>query len=593
MSHDTTFSLEPQSYSQLSHNLFLWYKEVVKCLVDKCIELPASNMEFRSEEYHVQVHAPPSAAASEILTPDALRFVGLLCHKFDGRRRALLAARSQKADEYDAGESLKFLDSDSSNSAVSDPNWRCAPVPDDIQDRRIEITGPVDRKMVINGLNSGASVYMADFEDSTSPTWTNLVEGQKNLRDAVKGTISYTNPSNGKVYELKPNTSTLFVRPRGWHLDEGHVTVNGQVASGSIFDFALYFYWNVHALTAKGTGPYFYLPKLESHKEARLWNDVFVTAQQYLGVPIGTIRATVLLETITAAFEMEEILYELRDHSLGLNCGRWDYLFSFIKKFKNHGDKIAPDRSFLTMTTPLMDAYVKRLIFICHKRGTFAMGGMSASIPIKNDPAANAAAMKKVEDDKLREVLAGHDGSWVAHPALVAVAKNVFDKHMQTPNQISSKPGLVGASVTEQDLVKLPDIKQGEAITSEGLEKGVKIVLAYSEAWLRGVGCIPLHNAMEDAATAEISRAQIWQWRHHGVSTQDDNRLISAPRICSLIDDEVNHQCGGPGESKGRWRLAGKLVEEMLTKDKLDDFLTSVCYPYILTNADEAGISRL
>lgn len=514
-----------------------------------------SMMEFRSEDYTVQVHGPATAAAQEILTPDALRFVGLLCHKFDGRRRALLEARNRRAKEFDAGDAPQFLQP---SPATQDPTWKCAPVPDDIQDRRIEITGPVDRKMVINGLNSGASVYMADFEDSTSPTWTNLVEGQVNLRDAVRGDISFTNP-NGKIYKLNPDSSTLFVRPRGWHLDEAHITVNGKVASGSIFDFSLYFFHNVHALTAKGTGPYFYLPKIENHLEARLWNDIFVMAQQYLGVPIGTIRATVLLETITASFEMEEILYELRDHSLGLNCGRWDYLFSFIKKFRNHADKIAPDRAHLTMTTPLMEAYVKRLIYICHKRGTFAMGGMSASIPIKNDPESNAAAMKKVEDDKLREVLAGHDGSWVAHPALVKVAKDIFDQHMKTPNQINSKPCLVGASVSEDDLLHLPNVPAGEAVTSAGLAKGVNIVLAYTEAWLRGVGCIPLHNAMEDAATAEISRAQIWQWRHHKVCTQDDGQPITAERICSLVDTEVTRQCGD-SPSKGKWRLAGKLV---------------------------------
>ncbi len=520
-------------------------------------------MEFRSEDYTVQVHGPATAAAQAILTPDALRFVGLLCHKFDGRRRALLEARKRRAQEFDAGDAPQYL---APSPATQDLNWKCAPVPDDIQDRRIEITGPVDRKMVINGLNSGASVYMADFEDSTSPTWTNLVEGQLNLRDAVRGDISFTNPANGKIYKLNSKISTLFVRPRGWHLDEAHITVNGQVASGSIFDFALYFFHNVHALTAKGTGPYFYLPKLESHLEARLWNDVFVMAQQYLGVSIGTIRATVLLETITASFEMEEILYELRVHSLGLNCGRWDYLFSFIKKFRNHADKIAPDRAHLTMTTPLMEAYVKRLIHICHKRGTFAMGGMSASIPIKDDPERNTAAMKKVEEDKLREVLAGHDGSWVAHPALVKVAKSVFDEHMKTPNQIASKPGSVGASVTENDLLRLPSIPTGEAITSAGLEKGINIVLAYTEAWLRGVGCIPLHNAMEDAATAEISRAQIWQWRHHKVSTQDDGQIITTERIYSLVDTEVKSQCGD-APSKGKWRLAGKLVRLSDRKD--------------------------
>lgn len=510
-------------------------------------------MEYRSNDYTVKVHAPTSAAATEMLSPDALRFVGFLCHMFQERRQNLLNARTQRAKEFDAGETPKFLNI----PAVNDPDWRCAPIPFDLQDRRVEITGPVDRKMIINGMNAGASVYMADFEDSTSPTWTNLVEGQLNLCDAVDGTISYTNPSNGKYYALKDKPSVLFVRPRGWHLDEAHVTVNGQVASGSIFDFALYFFHNAHKLTAKGTGPYFYLPKLENHLEARLWNDVFVAAQQYLGVPIGTIRATVLLETITASYEMEEILYELRDHSVGLNCGRWDYLFSYIKKFKHHGDKVAPDRSHLTMTTPLMDAYSKRVIYICHKRRTFAMGGMSAAIPIKDDEQKNAVAMKKVADDKVREVISGHDGTWVAHPALVNCARGIFDKHMAAANQIASKPGLDGASISEARLLQMPnDIPYGKAITSDGLHHGVTIVLHYTEAWLRGIGCIPLNNAMEDAATAEISRAQIWQWRHFGVKTQDDGIPITSKRICKLVDEERNRQ------SDGRWKLAGRLVRE-------------------------------
>lgn len=350
---------------------------------------------FRSENIDVEVHAPSSAAATEMLTPDALRFVGFLCSKFDARRRALLALRKTRAVSYDAGDVPKFV---MDHPASQDLTWKCAPVPDDVQDRRVEITGPVDRKMIINGLNSGACVYMADLEDSTSPTWKNVIEGQLNLRDAVNRTITYVNPGNGKVYSLNAKTSVLFVRPRGWHLDEGHILVNGKVASGSIVDFALYLFHNVHQLLNKGSRPYYYLPKLESHLEAALWNDVFVAAQTYLGLPNGTIRATVLLETIVAAYEMEEILYELKDHSLGLNCGRWDYLFSYIKKFKHHRDKLTPDRSHLTMTTPLMEAYVKRLIFICHRRGTFAMGGMSASIPIKNDPQANDAAMAKVRD---------------------------------------------------------------------------------------------------------------------------------------------------------------------------------------------------
>jgi malate synthase len=445
---------------------------------------------------------------------------------------------------------------------------------------------PVDRKMVINGLNSGACVYMADFEDSTSPTWTNVIEGQANLKDAVRGTISYTNPANGKVYKLEQNIATLFVRPRGWHLDEAHVTVNGKVASGAIFDFCMYLFHNHEALKTNGSGPYYYLPKLESRLEAALWNDVIVTAQQYLGLPTGTVRATVLLETITAAFQMEEILYELRDHSIGLNCGRWDYLFSFIKKFKARPDMITPDRAFLTMTTPLMEAYVKRLIYICHKRGTFAMGGMSAAIPVKDDPAKNAAAMEAVAADKLREVKAGHDGTWVAHPALVKVAKDVFDKHMRIPNQIASVPGNEGRLVSESDLLRLPNIPRDKAITSAGLEKGIGIVLAYTEAWLRGVGCIPLHGAMEDAATAEISRAQIWQWRTQGASTADDRQLISAERIAALVQLEVDRQCGGSG-NKGKWRLAAQLVENMLNKNELDDFLTSVCYPHIIQTTSE------
>lgn len=549
--------------------------------------------EFRSEDITVKVLGPPNAATAELLTPDALRFVGLLCHKFDDRRRALLAARRAQATEYDAGETPHFV-VPQQHPAAAQETWQCAPVPEDVQDRRVEITGPVDRKMVINGLNSGACVYMADFEDSTSPTWKNVTEGQLNLRDAVRGTISFTNPANGKVYALGSKTATLFVRPRGWHLEEAHVLVNGKVASGSIFDFALYLFHNHVALRNKNTRPYYYLPKLESHLEARLWNDVIVAAQQYLGLPTGTVRATVLLETITAAFEMEEILYELRDHSLGLNCGRWDYLFSFIKKFKNHPDKLTPDRSHLTMTTPLMQAYVKRLIYLCHKRGTFAMGGMSAAIPIKNDPAANRAAMSKVEEDKIREVQAGHDGTWVAHPALVTVARRVFDEHMPPPtaNQITSQPGTAGASVTPDDLLRLPNIPHGQAITSKGLAHGIGIVLAYTEAWLRGIGCIPLHNAMEDAATAEISRAQIWQWRSQGASTQDDGQAITAARIAHLVEQEVAmHSSSSNG---GKWKLAGRLVEEMLNKAELDDFLTSVCYPYIVTAHEAtAGTARL
>eukprot|EP00520_Triparma_pacifica_P000934 CAMPEP_0118662076 /NCGR_PEP_ID=MMETSP0785-20121206/16626_1 /TAXON_ID=91992 /ORGANISM="Bolidomonas pacifica, Strain CCMP 1866" /LENGTH=554 /DNA_ID=CAMNT_0006555571 /DNA_START=8 /DNA_END=1672 /DNA_ORIENTATION=- len=548
---------------------------------------------MKTKEVDVKISGPICSACREICSPDALRFVGFLCDTFEDRRRALLRSREAKAMEYDGG-ALPSFPVETRESVRENPSWRCAPPPKDIEDRRVEITGPVDRKMVINGLNSGASTYMADFEDSSSPTWSVVTEGQRNLRDAVLNTISYTNPANGKVYVPRTDgkLATLLVRPRGWHLDEAHVVVNNKVASGSLFDFGMYFYHNVHNLVKKGSAPYFYLPKLEHHLEARLWNDVFVAAQNYMGVPQGTIRATILLETITAAFQMEEILYEIRDHSIGLNCGRWDYLFSYIKKLKCHNDKIAPDREHLTMSCPFMQAYVKKLIHTCHKRGTFAMGGMAATIPIKNDPAANAKAMEGVKADKLREVQAGHDGTWVAHPALVKIARDIFDQHMKSPNQISIVP-TEGADVTEEELLELPQVPRGKAITSTGLAHGVAIVLAYSEAWLRGVGCIPLNHKMEDAATAEISRAQIWQWQYHGVETQDDNVTITKERIRDLVSAEVNNRRSRLTEAQktnAKWLLAGKLVTDMLTKDKLDNFLTSICYPHILTTAYEGTV---
>jgi len=576
-------------------------------------------MESNTSGIEVTVNAPEMSIATnraqtEILTPDALRFVGFLCHKFEDRRQALLATREVRALSYDAGNLPHFLTTISpapppsttgSNDDNTNDNWQCAPIPTDLQDRRVEITGPVDRKMVINGLNSGANVYMADFEDSTSPTWANLITGQKNLRDAVRGTITYTHPQTGKRYTLNDDKddgndgrttkrAVLFVRPRGWHLPESHLLINNRSASASLFDFGLYLYHNVHALLRNGSGPYLYLPKIESHLEARLWNDVFLTSQSYLGLPRGTIRATALLETITAAFEMEEILYELREHSLGLNCGRWDYLFSFIKKFKYHGDKVAPDRMYLTMTAPMMKAYVRRLIQICHRRGTFAMGGMSAAIPIRDDTKANDLVMAKIREDKLREVLAGHDGTWVAHPALVSVARKVFDEYMPTPNQIRiGRTDTSGSEVTETELLELPRVPRGEkAITSEGLRKGVAIVLAYTEAWLRGVGCIPLNHHMEDAATAEISRVQIWQWRVHGIRTEDDGLEVTGQRISQIVREEITHIYGGGDQrSEDKWRLAGKLVKDMLTKDKLDDFLTTVCYPHIIDYGDRGRSS--
>jgi len=558
-------------------------------------------MKLHYSGIEIKVNAPESSTAvnrvqAEILTPDALRFVGFLCHKFEDRRQALLAARDIRAISYDAGNQPHFLTT-ANTSSYSDDNWQCAPIPADLQDRRVEITGPVDRKMVINGLNSGANVYMADFEDSTSPTWFNLISGQKNLREAVRGTITYIHPQTGKRYALHGRKrAVLFVRPRGWHLPEAHLIINNRIASGALFDFGLYFYHNAHTLLQNKTRPYFYLPKIESHLEARLWNDVFLASQAYLGLPQGTIRATVLLETITASFEMEEILYELREHSVGLNCGRWDYLFSYIKKFKYHKDRIAPDRIHLTMQAPMMKAYVSRLIRICHKRGTFAMGGMSAAIPIRDDKEANAMVMAKIREDKLREVVAGHDGTWVAHPALVGVAREVFDEHMRSPNQIGiARSNTNTMEVTEEELLELPTVPPGvHSITSKGLEKGVAIVLAYTEAWLRGVGCIPLNHHMEDAATAEISRVQIWQWRALNVRTEDDGLEVTSQRIREIVREEVRQRLSGSiGDQKSRdkWCLAGNLVEDMLTKEKLDDFLTTICYPYIIGNNSGAEIS--
>eukprot|EP00953_Heterococcus_sp_UTEX-ZZ885_P016687 9369-Heterococcus_DN1.PRE.2 len=479
----------------------------------------------------------------------------------------------------------------------------------DQPNRRVEITGPVDRKMVINGLNSGASTYMADFEDSTAPTWLNMLDGQVNLHDAALGTIEYTNPGNGKVYKVGEKQAVLLVRPRGWHLDEAHVTVDGQVVSGSIFDFALYLFHNHHPLCAKGSAPYYYLPKMENHLEARLWNDVFNAAQDFVGIPRGTIRATSLLETITAAFEMEEMLYELRDHSTGLNCGRWDYIFSYIKKMKNHADCVTPDRQHITMQTPFMKAYVQLLVHTCHKRGAHAMGGMAAQIPVKNNPALQEEAMGKVKEDKLREVLAGHDGTWVAHPALVQIALDVFNEHMPQPNQLdkhtiahvennyvqlqaaalslhvrSFRYRVPAVNITAENLLESPTCG---SITVAGLSENIDVCLEYVGSWLKGTGCIPMHHKMEDAATAEISRVQVWHWATHEVKAAEGTTITRA-----LVKDMVNAQgvkfqnvCGKRGDAQGKraYQVATKLVREMMTKPQLDDFLTSVAYPHIIT----------
>jgi malate synthase len=500
-----------------------------------------------------------------ILSPEALQFVALLQRTFNPRREELLRRRDERKLRLDAGELPDFLPE---TREIRESDWTVAPIPHDLLDRRVEITGPVDRKMIINALNSGASVFMADFEDANAPTWANNIEGQLNLRDAVRRAIDFQ--SGAKTYKLNDKTATLLVRPRGWHLLEEHLLVDGKPVSASLFDFALYFFHNAKELLARGTGPYFYLPKMESHLEARLWNDVFVLAQKTLGIPNGSVRATVLIETILAAFEMHEILYELRDHSAGLNCGRWDYIFSFIKKFRARRDFLTPDRASITMDKAFLAAYVDLLIQTCHRRGIHAMGGMAAQIPIKNDAAANDAAMEKVRADKLREARAGHDGTWVAHPGLVPIAKAIFDEHMPQPNQIERKREDV--RITRDDLLRIPE----GAISERGVRQNINVGILYVEAWLGGLGCVPLYNLMEDAATAEISRTQLWQWLHHG-AVLDDGRPFTRELYEQIRDEELR----AIGERPHIARAAG-IFNDLIVSDELADFLTIPAYQELL-----------
>lgn len=508
----------------------------------------------------------------EILTADALKFLAQLHRRFETRRRELLDRRAARQHEIDSGKLPDFLPE---TAEIRKASWKVAPIPEDLLDRRVEITGPVDRKMVINALNSGANVYMADFEDSHTPTWRNNIEGQANLKDAVAGAISYASPE-GKRYKLNPQIATLLVRPRGWHLVEKQLLVDGQPISGSLFDFGLFFFHNAHKLIDKGTGPYFYLPKMESHLEARLWNDVFNFAQDELGIRRGTIRATVLIETILAAFEMDEILYELRDHSAGLNCGRWDYIFSFIKKFRNKPEFVLPNRAQVTMDRDFLAAYVRLLIQTCHRRGIHAMGGMAAQIPIKSDPKANEAALDKVRADKLREVKAGHDGTWVAHPGLVSVAKAIFDEHMKMPNQLDRIPE---GAISAGDLLRVP---KGD-ITEEGLRINIDVGIQYLESWLRGTGCVPIYNLMEDAATAEISRSQVWQWIRHGARLSD-GRTVTTELVKSLIAEELDktrRRAGPERYGATKFDLAARLFEQMMSGREFVEFLTRAIYEHV------------
>lgn len=525
----------------------------------------------------VEILGPMAPGYAEILTPEAMAFVADLARTFGGRVEELLGRRAALKARYDAGEDPDFL---AETVHIREGDWQVAPLPADLLDRRVEITGPIDRKMIINALNSGANMFMADCEDSNAPTWANCVEGQINLRDAVAGTIRFEDPSRGKTYSLKPadERATLLVRPRGWHLKEKHFVVDGEPCPAGLFDFGMYFFHNVRPLLKSGTGPYFYLPKLQSHLEARLWNDVFLKAQADLDIPKGTIKATVLIETLHASFEMDEILYELRDHSAGLNCGRWDYIFSYIKTFAKRPDFVIPDRGQVGMTQPFMRAYALKVIQTCHKRGVHAMGGMAAQIPIKSDPAANEAAIAKVKADKEREASDGHDGTWVAHPGLVAIARAAFDAKMPGKHQIERKREDV--SVSAADLIEVPQGTRTEA----GLRQNIKVGIQYIEAWLRGSGCVPLYNLMEDAATAEISRTQIWQQLYHQADVEGE--VLTAARFKGAVAEEMDSikaEIGPERFESGKFAEARALFEALCTADELVEFLTLPAYEQIVS----------
>lgn len=518
----------------------------------------------------MNITAPHVALQGEILTGDALAFVAGIEHAFGARRRALMQERKDVQKRLDAGWTPVF---EAETEHIRTAEWTVNPAPADLQDRRVEITGPVDRKMIINALNSGANCFMADFEDSNTPTWENQITGQANLRDAVRGTISHVDPASGKAYALKDKTAVLIVRPRGLHMEEKHVTQNGHAISAAFFDFALYLLHNAHALLKKGSGPYFYLPKLESRHEAQLWEDVICHAEDALKLPRGTVRVTVLIETITAAFQMDEILHALKAHITGLNCGRWDYIFSFIKKFSAHLAFILPNRASVGMTSPFLSAYSLLLIKTCHRRGAHAMGGMAAQIPIKNDDEANAAAMAKVRADKEREADNGHDGTWVAHPALVPLARDIFNAKMPAHNQISRLRADV--VVKAQDLL---DVPAGD-ITEEGVRANVNVGLLYLKAWLDGNGCVPIYHLMEDAATAEISRTQLWQWRKHKAKLKDGRTLDDA--LMQKFLDEESQKLAAL-YATAQMQDAIRLFCDLVMQDALADFLTTPAYDVVL-----------
>ncbi|MBQ0148183.1 MAG: malate synthase A [Flavobacteriaceae bacterium] len=511
---------------------------------------------------------------SDILTPEAIDFLIALHEKFNSRRLELLAERDARQKFFDLGNFPTFP---SNTKEIRTSNWVAAPIPADLQDRRVEITGPVDAKMIINALNSGAKAFMADFEDSNSPTWDNNLQGQQNLKAAVNRTIQFVDQQKNKTYQLNDNVAVLMVRPRGLHLNEKHIKIIKEEISGSLFDFGLYFFHNAHTLLSNSSGPYFYLPKLEHYLEAKWWNDVFTFAQEYIQIPYGSIKATVLIETITASFQLDEIIYELRDHMAGLNCGRWDYIFSYIKKFRNHPNFLVPDRSQVTMSSPFMSSYSQAVIQRCHKRNVHAIGGMAAQIPVKDDETKNAEAFEKVKKDKLYEVQNGHDGTWVAHPALVPIALEVFNQYMPEANQINNKRDDI--VTTESALLEIPK----GTITEQGIRENINVGILYIESWLSGKGAAALYNLMEDAATAEISRTQIWQWLHHKVRL-DDGSELNCEKYKKLRSEEIEKIKKLIGEDRfrnGRFNLAIQLFDELVLNKEFKEFLTLSAYKYI------------
>lgn len=510
----------------------------------------------------------------EILTDEALNFLTTLHEQFNEERLELLNSRLQQQQVFDQGH---FPDFPKETEGIRKDDWVAGNIPHDLQDRRVEITGPVDRKMIINALNSGAKTFMADLEDSTAPCFKNVIEGQENLIEANKKTISLVDSKRGKSYNLNQETAVLLVRPRGLHLNERHILINEEEISASLVDFGLYVFHNTKTMMKNGTAPYFYLPKLEHYLEARWWNKVFEFSQELLGIHKGTFKATVLIETITASFQLDEIIFELKDHIVGLNCGRWDYIFSYIKKFRNHPNFIVPNRDQVTMTSPFMDAYSKLVIQRCHKRGILAIGGMAAQIPIKNDEKANTAALEKVRQDKEREVKNGHDGTWVAHPALIEVAMLEFNKHMKTPNQLHIKREDI--NITKEDLIEIP---QG-TVTEAGIRKNINVGILYMEAWLRGYGAVALYNLMEDAATAEISRTQVWHWLNKEVMLED-GRTFNIELYQTIFNSEkeaIKKRIDEENQNSNRFKLAFSLFNELVVSEKFEEFLTLPAYKYI------------